>query len=82
MAPEDRRSGLTVTEQKEMYDKINKLHTILLGNGVKGKLKEFEDKDDQLSKQVASLTKKFWVATGAIGIIAFVAPFVADKIFP
>ena len=84
---EERRRGLTVEEQLDMRDKVNKLYTVLIGNGVKGRIQMFEEDneelkaaDKELNKRVDILSRKFWVAVGAIGVITFIAPFVADKI--
>jgi len=76
---EERRRGLSAEKQEDMYDKVNKMHTILLGNGVKGKIQEFEEQDDKLERRLESLNKKFWIAVGALGVITFIAPFIADK---
>jgi hypothetical protein len=56
---EDRRKGLTIDQQLEMYAEvkengrlIRKLHTIFIGNGVKGKIQEFEETDDELAASI------------------------------
>jgi len=84
----ERRRGLTAEQQFEMFqmikentEKTNKLHTLMIGNGTKGKIQQFEEQDAKLEERIDSLRKRFWIASGAIGIIAFIAPLIADKIF-
>ena len=91
---EERRRGLTVAEQKEMYDTVLKLKTILIGNGVKGKLQEFEEADEKLEKNIAiiaqsvsKLEKKFLKVLGPFiavpGVLAtiLVVIGIVDKLF-
>ena len=83
---EESRAGLSVDQQFEMFqmikentEKTNKMHILLIGNGTKGKIQKFEEQDEKLERRIDTLNKKFWIAAGAICVIAFFAPFIADK---
>jgi hypothetical protein len=73
---DDRRKGLSIKQQEEMYDAVLKLTTHLLGmDGSKGKLQEFEETDDKLDKKIESLTE--CVGKLEKKFIKVIAPFVA-----
>ena len=77
---EERRRGLTVDEQKDMYMKVHKIYTVLFGNGVKGKIEQFEEQDRCLDSKIGVLNKRMFIASGFIAAIAFIAPYLLPKI--